>query len=121
MKKRNARSLSVVLLAVIILGLVIINASASCACGTTANWVWNYRVQYDFIYLNDNEHGIMKSDIAYCNSCGEFTIYCTHTEGIESHDFNLRYIRYDEDLQLHEYEEYCTKCGFVIDIVYLPY
>lgn len=118
MKKRNARSLSVVLLAVIILGLVIINASASCACNTTANWDWEYKNRCTYFELNADSHDVMEEDIACCRVCAQEVVYCTHWYS-EAHRFSYDYLGYIESINMHEYERTCDDCCYS-DIIYTP-
>jgi|LSQX01.2.fsa_nt_gb hypothetical protein len=112
--KLMKRSLCIALVAVMLLGLSVINASA-CSCPWQG---WDMSYSYEYTQLNANEHDVMQTDTAYCPLCNDTWVACTHWYS-ESHAFVTYYLGYVESIQMHEYEDCCTKCGYG-EIYYLP-
>jgi hypothetical protein len=101
------RSLCIALVAVMLLGLSVINASA-CSC-PGEDWVISYT--YEYYQLSEMRHDVMKTDTAYCPTCDDTWVACTHWYS-ESHSFEIHYLGYVESIQRHEYERYCPYCGY---------
>ena len=87
--KLMKRSLCIALVAVMLLGLSVINASA---CSHSSDyWEWNHATWFDYYLLDDLEHDVCKSDVALCKLCDDENVYCTHWYS-ESHSLHDRMI-----------------------------
>jgi hypothetical protein len=104
------RSLCIALVAVMLLGLSVINASA---CSHSSDYWELENTTYDYYELDSNYHDVCKSDIANCKLCGDIFTYCTHWY-CESHTLTGKF----ESCYLNEYGQNvclwrmtCTYCG----------
>ena len=106
--KLMKRSLCIALVVVMMLGLSVINASAC----SHSSYYWELEEPlFDYFEQDELVHGVCKSDVANCKLCGDIFTYCTHWYS-ESHSFEIHYLGYVENIQRHEYERYCSYCGY---------
>ncbi|HPJ76349.1 MAG TPA: hypothetical protein PLS36_05885 [Clostridia bacterium] len=109
------RSLCIVLVAVMLLGLSVINASA-CSCPSS---YWEIFEYYEYTQLSNTEHDVKKTEEAQCRACLDVWVISTHWYS-EDHDIVTYCLRYIDSIQMYEYEDYCPLCGYG-EIYYLPY
>ena len=116
--KLMKRSLCLALVAVMLLGLSVINASA---CSHSSVY-WEFEDSlFDYYLLDDLEHDVCKSDVANCKLCGDIFTYCTHWYS-EPHDLEVvfwySHMVYDggDPYWVSEYKNQCKYCDYAYAI-----
>ena len=112
--KLMKRSLCIVLVAVMLLGLSVINASA--CSHSSYYWEWNHATWFNYYQLNEFEHDVCEQDVALCKLCDDENIYCTHWYS-QDHSMTSEFLYnyfYDfiNDVYLSVWKFTCTKCHY---------
>ena len=103
--KLMKRGLCIALVAVMLLGFSVINASA---CSHSSDyWEWNHATWFDYYQLDEFEHDVCKSDVALCKLCDAENVYCTHWYS-ESHSLANR--------SLYSYEAIVGGWHYIVNV-----